>query len=419
VRETAVNWLRAKGFVESTDVPLFPFDENNDRGLVLAFDGQWTTVAYSHWDSEGERLAFELKKIFPVILEIWVYDSDIWGYRLQEAGKLVASFNSNPRYFGSPPELELPVNGDPRLLCEAIGRPELAQEIKRLQSLRAVFKEQIANRFCQTLGVDLAGVDYHDLSDSGVEAGPPVCLGGFNVEMLHFRRASADAARPLHLHDIRIVVPPVPKVDPQAAEWQSMMQKQMFPMIFLIRYVLGPLLRFLFWILTPLVHLFLFFFFRINRGVALPPWFADLQAIEKKVVEQEGNRLVNRRHRCRITLPSDASWGAAHNRLPDVFAFLLAETLVRCDAIRPSGLAQLFRVWPESEVVEDEKFSVREFPARMVQIQYRHGEKTMRVAWWLIQTPKVVYRFQITEEGELSQSLCLHLRSILESFELI
>jgi hypothetical protein len=196
-----------------------------------------------------------------------------------------------------------------------------------------------------------------------------------------------------------------------------MMQKQMFPVIFLIRYVLGPLLRLLFWVLMPLVRLFLFF--RITRVMASPPWFADLQAIEKKVVEQEGNRLVNRRHRCRITLPDDALWVAAHNRLPDVFAFLLAGAFVRCDAIRPSGLARSFRVWPECEVVEDEKFSVKECPARIVQLQHREGEKTIRVGWWLIQTPKAFYRFQVQWEDEPPRSLRLHLRSVLESFELI
>ena len=125
------------------------------------------------------------------MLEIWVYDSDIWGYRLQEAGRLVASFNSNPRYFGGPPELEMSANGDPWRLCEAIGRPELAPEIERIQSQNAVFKERIAERFCQTLGVDVAGLDYHDLSGSGIEPAQPVHLAGFDVEALHFRHANA------------------------------------------------------------------------------------------------------------------------------------------------------------------------------------------------------------------------------------
>ena len=58
VRESAVNWLRAKGFVESAEATLFPFEEDFDRGLVLASNGQWTTVAYSHWHTEGERLAY-------------------------------------------------------------------------------------------------------------------------------------------------------------------------------------------------------------------------------------------------------------------------------------------------------------------------------------------------------------------------
>ena len=189
-------------------MPLFPFDEDHDRGLVLASNGQWTTVAYSHWHSEGERLAYELRKTSPVLLEIWVFDSDIWGYRLQEAGQLVASFNSNPRYFGGPPELELPVNGDPRLLCQAIGRPELTSEIERIQSKRAVFKERVAERFCQAIGADVAGLDYHVLSDSGIEPGQPVRLGGFDVEVLHFRRADALSARPQQLHEVRIIVPP-------------------------------------------------------------------------------------------------------------------------------------------------------------------------------------------------------------------
>jgi lysophospholipase L1-like esterase len=56
-----------------------------------------------------DRLVFELNKLRKPLLELWVYDSDIWGYRLRNAGRLVASFNTNPTYFGRPPEPDLPI----------------------------------------------------------------------------------------------------------------------------------------------------------------------------------------------------------------------------------------------------------------------------------------------------------------------
>ena len=78
------------------------------------------------------------------------------------------------------------------------------------------------------------------------------------------------AARAQNLHEARIVVPPVPAVDPRAAEWQALMQHRMSPIIFLIRFILTPILKVVSWILVPLIRLYLYF--RIHRMLDVPSW---------------------------------------------------------------------------------------------------------------------------------------------------
>ena len=97
VRQSLVSWLRAKGFVLAEGPFLFPLDAETERRVLLSENQDWTIVAYSHELEEGDRLVFELKKLRKPLLELWVYDSDIWGYASrpcrtasrQEAGRRV------------------------------------------------------------------------------------------------------------------------------------------------------------------------------------------------------------------------------------------------------------------------------------------------------------------------------------------
>lgn len=411
-----MRWLQAKGFEQvSEDASLFPFEEEDDRGLVIAWNGRWTIVAYSHWSQEGERLAFELKKASPVIVEVWVYDSDIWGYRLLQSGRLVASFNSRPRYFGGPPDLELPANGDPELLCEAIGQPDRAADVARIQRRRAVFSGVIASSFCQRLGMLPAAAGYGDYESAGLQPGRRFHAGGFEIEMLRFRRGTALNARPQNLHILGLNVPPTPEVDPQMAELQAHLQRQVLPLMWFLRYVVGPPMHVVAWLFVTWMRLC--FLFRKRRPSEIDAWWQELIQPPAEVVEQEGPIVRNRRYGCQITLPEGVQLIAMPVRA--VFHLKVDETYIHCDAIRPNRVSDALRLQPGSTVLSDEKCFVGDLPARIVWIRVPHGEQSADLTWHFLQTPQVVYRFFTRWEIPPTDSQRQRLRELLESFSLV
>lgn len=417
VRQLAVRWLQAKGFEQISDgAGLFPFEEEDDRGLVIAWNERWTTVAYSHWFQEGERLAFELKKASPLLLEVWVYDSDLWGYRLLRSGRLVASFNSKPRYFGGPPDLELPANGDPRLLCEALGQPELAAEVARLQRRWAVFSETIAERFCQTLGVRAAAASYQDFADAGLSPGRRFHAGSFEVEMLRFRRGSALNAPPQNLQILGLNVPPTPEVDPRMAELQAQLQRQLLPLTWFLRYVIGPPMRIVGWVF--ITWLRLSSRLRRHRPSGIDAWWQELIQPPAEDIEQDGTVVRNRRYGCQITLPE----GMQRTSIPypqAVFHLKLDETHLHCDVIRPNRINDALRLQPGSQILADERLSVGELPARIVWLRVPGGERSLDLTWHFLQTPQAVYRFHTWWEVPPTDLQRQRLRELLESFLLV
>jgi hypothetical protein len=413
VRQSLVSWLRAKGF-ELADGPLlFPLDAETERRIVLSENQDWTIVAYSHEREEGDRLVFELKKLRKPLLELWVYDSDIWGYRLHNDGRLVASFNSNPRYFGGAPELDLPHNGDPQLLCEVCELGTDGSRIAAIQRRRAVFAESVAERFCVELGAEPAILDHCDFEDLPIEPGQIVTAGGFRIECLSFARQSDAARKPIvRLHDAIIRSPQPAQVDPAIVEWQAQLQRQMMPLTLVLRvamslagavgWVLGPLFR-VWWRWRGAEH--------VRKGGVLHEILAR-EAVSR--IEHRGPQLINHRHRCSITLPDHAE--LLPDRRPDaVFWFRIGQVLVHCEAIRPSRLRDRLQVWSEAKVIEDEKVFVGGIPARIMVIQGEAAGRSLQIAWYLVETTDAVYRFHASGE-ELSAEVRQQLRGILESF---
>jgi hypothetical protein len=120
LRDTLVGWLERKGFDLAEKIPPFAEPSDDDRALCLVSNAHWSIILYSESFKEGDRLLTELNDL-PVLLEVLIADSDVWGYDLIENGELTASFNSNPRFtrvrrFGI-------ASGDRRTL---FGRPRAA-----------------------------------------------------------------------------------------------------------------------------------------------------------------------------------------------------------------------------------------------------------------------------------------------------
>ena len=414
-RDLVVAWLGAKGFEICDETSLFPFDPETERGVVLTETSDWLTIAFSHGFEEGDRLVFELKKLDKPLLEAWVFDSDVWGYRLHDSGKLVASFNSRPRYFGGPPELELPRNGDPELLCEVCDLPVEPRKIASIQGRWAVFSEGIAERFCAEIGAEAAACDYRDFDEVQLEPGQYTTADGTKIERLFFvrrnysRRSSAGS-----LHEIVFRAPRAQQVDPQMEAWQAEMQAQLLPLTILMR-VVGWGFAAIFWLLRPFIYLWLQR--KIVQHVRKGGLLQELQALaDRTEVDRQGTRLVNRRHRCSIEVPESAEITPAIG-LHAVFSFQIGSVHVQCDALRPSQLREQLKIWSGIEVLEDEKHFIGDLPARSVLLRYSSSNQIRQLIWHLVETPQAVYRFHASEEDP-PDDVQQEFRTVFDSFRL-
>jgi len=127
-----IQWLETKGYRLAAKRPPIEIDDQTQRGAFIYWNKRWTILLYSEY-GEFERLGYELAKLKRPILFLWLHDSDLWGYQVELDRRAIASFNSNPTYFGKAEETELPTNGDPELLCETFGLPGKEGEIRKLQ----------------------------------------------------------------------------------------------------------------------------------------------------------------------------------------------------------------------------------------------------------------------------------------------
>src|SRR5581483_9791432 len=205
VRELLVEWLDKKGFKLQGGVPIFECDKENERCLFLISNSQWTAIFYSHFQ-DFSRLRYELGKLNSAILEVWVYDSDAWGYRIFESRRVTDSFYYPRSSRIGDEEPGQPEHGDVSFLCETF---ELDRSVRgRLLSImrsRAVFKEHLLERFCEAIGVPVAGVDYRDLTEQWLGRVVPSQVGTLRIERLFFSREGHERSVPrVQLHAFRV-----------------------------------------------------------------------------------------------------------------------------------------------------------------------------------------------------------------------
>ncbi len=203
-REQLFAWMRAKGLALQDGKPLTALDPAHERGVWLAWrDG--VVVVLGDTLAELDRQAFELRKLGRPLVELWMHDSDIWGYQLWHEGRIASAFNSNPRYFG-PAE---PARGpdDPETLCRLVGRGDPVA-IRRIQRQRPTFAEQSSRAFAEALAAEAGAAQYG--SSPGADWPPPE----WEREDLWFRDVGWD---PLAGFDIdRLSFEPPPRPDPFA-----------------------------------------------------------------------------------------------------------------------------------------------------------------------------------------------------------
>jgi len=94
-----IQWLETKGYRLAAKRPLIEIDDETQRGAFVYWNKRWTILLFSEY-GEFERLGYELAKLKRPILFLWLHDSDLWGYQVEFDRHTIASFNSNPTYFG-------------------------------------------------------------------------------------------------------------------------------------------------------------------------------------------------------------------------------------------------------------------------------------------------------------------------------
>jgi hypothetical protein len=404
VRSLLTAWLSAKGFEISAEPPLFELAAD-ERGLCLFSNGEWVIVLYNQMTREGERLIHELGKLDVPILEAWVHDSDVWGYELHRDGELVASFNSNPHYFGRFAQQSLPVNGDVATLCEVCRLSGLEQQLAGIQITRALFAEGICQQFCTAINAAPLAMDYQMIRELGLTGPIAMDVASFQMESLYFiERNRPPEPPPATLHSLSLRESDSVESPPLTPEMERFVRSMQWR-VSLLRFLLYPLwlvFRIIIWFSVRYQNLRQRGWLR-NTDLGLPGEgiYRQLFQMRRENVHRLGNQLINDRYRCRITIPDEATIGPQPGATW-VFHVNLSALDVHCRAVRPSDLRQAFRLHPSSSLLEDVKFSIGALQARTIVRRFEMREHMSVYYNYYVQTPKVVYLFEITWPGELS-----------------
>lgn len=418
VREKVVQWLERKGFDLKTQPSLMDSDEDDTRNTFIISNRLWTAVIYSEAFKEGDRLLKVLDG-FPTVLEVWIADSDVWGYELYETGELTVSFNSNPGYFGRE-ELKMPQNGDAPRLCRALGISGKVNLVRAAERRRSLFSDIPCEKFCHIIEAipgTLHAADLEHWNQGRISAQE---VEGWLIEPLLFEKR-----RPLEEADenpsvlqsltIRSFHPQEhrePLIDP---EYFKAMQCQIQVLVWLFRPI-GWLLAvpFLF-----KIWLHQFGFLKPKRKGQ--PGYGLLEAIgdAPKPWYRDGEWLVNLRHSCRIHAPEQVKKPVSlFFSLTEVFHFTVAGVEVFSHAIRKHQLRRRhFDLTPSQTLLNDENFFAGQNPGRLLVVQTDHEDRHSVKYVWLIEQSEVIYEFIVSSGSALPNSVVARIFEVVRTFE--
>jgi hypothetical protein len=426
IKELIVRWMRAKGYEQRLEAPLFPLREwgalneegRDERGVFLVCNGQWTVALYSHMLTEGDRLIFEMGRLPAPVLRTWVHDSDLWGYKLHKDGEVLAEFNSEPRYFGEADGPSGSQDGDPTLVCAVCGLGGLEEELATLQRGRALFIEGFCRRFCALIGASPAGFGYNDLADSALDQAEPVTLGAFRVEHLYFARRGEPPVAPPDLHGVPIRTSEeevtLPQ-EPSATERMHLQAMQFYVrLIVLLLWPLVLLLRWIFWLRRQLRGRALF---GRQREASLDPFTQGLLTTRQAAERLEGRTLINERHHCQITLPEGVE-PYPLRRPTGVFHYSIQGQMSFCEAVPPERIEEHLWLRPGFTQLEDECFFLGPLPARRLVRQWGNPNSPSVQCVYVVQGPRAFYSFWLGGTEPPSTEVLALFRELVHSFTL-
>lgn len=419
VRRALVRWLAAKGFEPCPGPVLFDLDGDYERSVFLVSSERWTVLFYSHYEEE-RRLIRELQAEHAPILYLWVYDSDVWGWDLFDGDGFVASFNPDPRTHqsfaeetvGSPQR----PRGDAETLCRALGLGVEPAALRRIERLRAPFKEDVCRRFCHALGVEVAASSYDDL-----ESGALRRVEGWRSEQLLFSHRLAAHSREidLHRHGLQRLQPEMAYAPSETLELPPEILAEMQRMRRRVR-LAHRLLRPVSWLA------------RTWRGLreaasrrrpaASLPEPPPLEAPANFRVESAV--LINDRHRCRITLAEGVRPTVVSKKPASVFAFAVGASTVTCTARRPAMIDEVLRKPSRAKVLHDEAYLVGALKARHLLFELppsfvAGSQEPSYLAIYVVQTALALYVFLHRSRRPLAERERAAVRATVDSFRLL
>jgi hypothetical protein len=416
VRNKLVTWLERKGFDQCADNPLF-FDQNDDeRSVCLVSNKEWIVVLYSEAFNEGDRLLSELQS-WPVVLEVVIADSDVWGYDLIEDGELTASFNSNPRYFGGDDQ-KLPQNGDPERLCRVLGLEGREDDVRRCQNKKSLFSDFPCRSFCQALGASAGSLHHGDFDFRSDGPGSPKEIAGWRIETLFFERRRQLGEDPpgqiLHSLSVREFETREARqsLDPESVRnlrRQIGIISLLFKPLTWIGMALGPAIR---WWLKRRLE-------KPDGRQTGDPLLDGLSNRSPEPVSSEAGWLFNRNYGIRIrsaARPRDLP--EALFRMPnEIFGFQVSGVSLSAWADRPEKLRNLFVLRNGRTLVSDELFFVGRQPARATVFRTEDTEKTRFDHMWFVEFDRFVVSISSTSEIQLSPEVLAAIKGVVQTID--
>lgn len=424
VRDSLLRWLGLKGFELSREPVLFDLDGEQERCAYLIWNDRWTLVFFSKYEEE-RRLIREIQTWSPVLLYVWVQDSDVWGYDLFDADGFAGTFNSDPRGYRSfvddDPAAPRPA-ADPEEVCDRLGLGGHVADLRRIHRLRASFQEDACWELCRLIGAEPALTSYDDLERGAVES-----LDGWQVEKMFFvRRGSRRVAGATpDLHQLRLVVG-----DPADSSSESTDRIEIPPEVLAEMERRRRRVRMTLLLLRPLTWL--------ARTLRRPsPAPQPLKLAEPTVAEDgpepfygessdiiEVRHLINERHRCRIRLAVGGESHGGSGKPASVFAFQFGDTSVTCTARPRSRIEEVLQQPSRSRVLRDEKYLVGGLKARHVIFElpprYLAGNPgPSYLGLHVVQTEVALYVFLYRFPERIVKEVERAIRSTVASFRLL
>lgn len=393
--ERVVEWLERRGFELEDEEILFDRPSEEERGVVIASDGAWTIAAFDRREEE-DRFVHELRALGASLLETWVYDSDEWGYRLEEGGREIESFDTLEKQQSSALEI-----------CRVAGCPERVAEIRKVFASKRVFAERALNRFVTQLGVPGAAYDYWDWI--AIAGSDEPALREYTVARLRFRRPGPRARIDLHSATHPRRLPPSDPVEahpalPPEVSFQFALVRTLF-------LILSVPFRLLFFLLQPVLHIV----FRIKfRGLRE-------QVVAKarsRFVESAGSVTIPR-HRLHFEIPSGTRVEPVVVGR-DLLALELEGVRFELHALRPEQVRDRLAVAADARILDDVRYEAGDRPARglLVQAWERTGRAKRKEYWTAIEMVEVgvvVYELRARSQSAIPEGVRRQARSIAAS----